>query len=172
MQLQIGHNETTNRHGCRADHDCVCPRRDKRRRAPLLRTSNRRKNILVAFIVPLPCILPYPSSFLSSIPPFPSKCPARTEKEWKFVSLLSSLFFFFSSSLEIRTNIFVGEGNETRIYASSLEFGDEWTSLRKSDRELYFFFFFFPFSWRDKCCFVLPPVRVCVYACFYPLNEI
>lgn len=55
------HNETTNRHGCRADYDCVCPRRDKRRRAPLLRTSNRQKNILVASIVPLPVSWPPPS---------------------------------------------------------------------------------------------------------------
>lgn len=37
------------------------PRRDKRRRAPLLRTSNRQKNILVASIVPLPVSWPPPS---------------------------------------------------------------------------------------------------------------
>lgn len=94
-------NTRTNRHGCRADHDCVCPRRDKRRRAPLLRTSNRQRNILVASIVPLPVSWP---SIIFPLLHFPLKCPAvftRTVEislfslAKKFLAFFLSFLFFF-----------------------------------------------------------------------------
>lgn len=108
------------------------------------RIGGRTSSWLSSFLFPVS----FPIHHLSSplFHPFPLNAPLfllEPKKSGNFSLFFRPFFFFFSSSLEIRTNIFVGEGNETRIYASSLEFGDEWTSLRKSDRELYFFFFFF-----------------------------
>ena len=96
---ELAARETTNRHECRASHDCVspCHDRDERRQASaLLRTSDRRKRVFAASLVSL--------AFFS--PPFLTSAS---------VQLCSSVFArsFVSSSLLPPPNV-------SRIYPSLL----------------------------------------------------
>lgn len=129
------------------------------------RIGRRTSSWLPSFLFPCPGHL-HPSSFLFFIPPFPAKMPryfysSRKKAEISlFLAFFLLSFLFLFLLLRSERIYLLDERDETRIYTSWLEFGDEWTSLRKSDRELYFFFFF-PY-WKDRCCFVLPLVCVCV----------